>query len=407
MRVLQINKYFFHRGGAEAVFLSTIDSLRARGHEVSEFSMRKKENLPSEYSAYFASELPEFSEKQDLFASTKIFLRLFKAKDIENKLNALISAVDPEVAHLHNAYHHLSASTFRTLYKRRVPIVMTVHDVQPMCPNHRMIRGTDDTLCERCHKHKYYHCFFNRCVRYSRSMSFAASVEAYYYYLKNIWEMADLFICPSHFMMDKMVEWGFSRKKMRLLRNSYSVPELYPPLGDKIVYIGRMHVEKGIKILMSALPHLRQYPTVIAGNGPEANWVDTTIRQCSLSNVETRGWVSGEALRKLMAEARVIVVPSLFYENCSMTILESMSNGRLVVASDRGGNPELIVNGETGFLVKPENFESLVEGIREAMGLSDIEAQVISKRAREYVEQNHSTEEYIKKLEEIYNEVRR
>jgi len=407
MRILQINKYFFHRGGAEAVFFSTIDSLRARGHEVAEFSMNKKENLPSEYSAYFASELPEFSERHDLFTSAKIFRRLFYSRDVENKLNALVSAVDPEVAHLHNAYHHLSASTFRTLYKRRIPIVLTVHDVQPMCPNHRMIRGLDDTLCERCRPHKYYKCFLNKCVHYSRSNSLAAAMEAYYYYLKNIWEMVDLFICPSQFMMDKMTEWGFPRKKMRLARNPYIVPELYPPLGNKIVYIGRMHIEKGIKIFMSVLPHLREYQAVIAGNGPEANWVETMIRQCSLSNVEMRGWVNGEALRKLIAEARAIVVPSLFYENCSMTILESMSNGRLVVAADRGGNRELIINGETGFLVQPESPEALAAGIREAMSLSDIEAEVISRRAREYVAQNHSSAEYIKKLEEIYNEVRR
>lgn len=369
--------------------------------------MKKKENLPSDYSAYFASELPELSQNHDFSTTAKIFFRLFHSGEIENKLGALISSADPEVAHLHNVYHHLSAGTIQTLRRRRVPIVMTVHDVQPMCPNHRMIRGMDNTLCERCHKHKYYKCFTNRCVKNSRGASFAASAEAYYYYLKNIWEMVDIFICPSQFMMDKMVEWGFPKKKMRLLRNPFTVPQTYPALGNKIVYIGRFHVEKGIEILMASLPHLREYPAVLAGNGPESGWVETMIRQCSLTNVEMRGWVNGESWRNLIAEARVVVVPSLFYENCSMTILEALSSGRLLVVADRGGNRELVTNGETGFVVKPENPESLSEGIREAMELSDIEAEVISKKGRLYVEKNHSSEEYTKKLEEIYNEVKR
>ena len=76
MRVLQINKFFYRRGGAEVVFFDTIKGLRERGHEVSEFSMIHPGNLPSDYSAYFASELPELLGKQDLAASWRIFRSL-------------------------------------------------------------------------------------------------------------------------------------------------------------------------------------------------------------------------------------------------------------------------------------------------------------------------------------------
>jgi len=407
MRILQANKFFYHRGGAETVFFNTIDALRAKGHEVAEFSMQKKENLPSEYGAYFASELPELSQKQDLLTSTKIFFRLFNSKEISSKLNALITATDPEVAHLHSIYHHLSASTFRVLRDHHIPMVMTVHDVQPMCPNHRMIRGTDNTLCERCFPHRYYNCWRYRCINYNRTASLAGALESYFYYLKNIWDLIDIFICPSQFMMDKLVAWGFPKKKMRLVQNPFSPPTEVPPLGDKIIYIGRIHVEKGILTLLRALPHLREYKAVIAGNGPEDKWVDTMIKQRSLTNVERIKWVHGESWRKLIAEARVVVVPSLFYENCSMTILEALSYRRLVVATDRGGNRELVINGQTGFLVQPDDPVALTEGIREAMQLEPLEAEVINKQGRDLVEQKHSLEGYIKKLEEVYSEVKK
>lgn len=407
MRVLQANKFFFHRGGAETVFFDTIEALRQRGHEVSEFSMQKKENLPSEFSGYFGPELPDLSQKQDWWTAAKVFKHLFCSKEIDRKLTALILETDPEVAHLHNVYHHLSATTFITLKKHHVPIVMTVHDVQPMCPNHRMVRGTDDALCEKCFRHKYYNCVIHSCINRSRVASLAGAAESYFYHLKKIWDLIDIFICPSQFMMDKMVSWGFAAKKMRLLRNPFTIPEKTSPLGNKVVYIGRVHTEKGIKIFLRALAHLREYEAAIAGNGPEDKWVETMIKQRSLTNVRRIKWVHGESKRKLLEEARVVVVPSLFYENCSITILEALAGGRLVIASDRGGNNELIINDHTGFLVRPDDPQALVDGIKEAMQLTPLEADLMIKNGRELIRDNHSLDKYAKGLEAIYQEVRR
>ncbi|MDO8499310.1 MAG: glycosyltransferase [bacterium] len=407
MRILQINKFFYHRGGTETVFFDTIKLLAGRGHEVSEFAMTKPENLPSDFASYFAPELPELSEAQDLFASGRIFHHLFRSREVESKLSALILATNPQVAHLHNVYHHLSASTFRILKKYQIPIVMTVHDVQPMCPNHRMIRGTDDTLCERCVNNNFYQCFLNKCVNKSRKASLAAALEAYYYSLKKIWSFVDIFVCPSQFMADKMMAYGFSRDKIKVIRNPYELPPIVPPMGDKIVYIGRIHTEKGIRVLVRALPHLREYKTIIVGNGPDDEWVETNIRQRSLTEVQRVNWARGMDLEQLLIQAKVVVVPSVFYENCSLTILQALANGRLVVASNRGGNPELVVNGQTGILTVPENPTALAEGIREAMQMADLEAGLIIKQGRELVQTNHAPADYVKKLEAVYKEVLR
>ena len=96
MRILQINKFFYRRGGAEVVFFDTIKGLRERGHEVSEFSMISSGNLPSDYSAYFASSVPELAGKHDPASSWKIFKRLFYSAEIEQKLKALILANEPQ-----------------------------------------------------------------------------------------------------------------------------------------------------------------------------------------------------------------------------------------------------------------------------------------------------------------------
>lgn len=405
MRILQAHKFFYRRGGAEVVFLDTIKGLRLRGHDVAEFSMQSANNDASDYSGYFAENIGELRDKRDLLASLKIYRHFLSSSDVEKKLRALLTAADPEVAHLHNVYHHLSASTFVTLKKKNIPIVLTVHDVQPMCPNHRMIRGVDNKLCEACFQHNYYNCIRYKCVGDDFGANAAVTLESCYYWLRGIWKMVDRFICPSEFMFDKMVKWGFPKEKMRLLRNPFVLPENYAPLGDKIVYMGRFHVEKGIRILLAALPWLRQYPAIVAGSGPDDQWVDNFIKQYSLTNVFRTGWVSREHWREVMNTAKVVVVPSLFYENCSMAILEALSYGRIVVAADRGGNRELVHDGETGFLVKPEDPEALATAIKKAMELSTEETDRIIKNARQLVRERHDPNKYLADLENIYKEV--
>jgi len=402
MRVLQANKFFYRRGGAEAVFFDTINGLRERGHEVAEFSMRHSNNLPSDYDKYFASPLPDLTGKKIGGAQmAKIFVRAISSSEIHKKLEQLIADFKPEVAHLHNVTKQLSASIFTTLKKLKIPIVLTVHDVQPMCPNHRMVRG-DGRLCESCFKRRYYNCPRYSCVGNSIGKSLGAMVEAYYYYLRGIWDLVDVFVCPSQFMMDKMAEWGFPEGKMKVARNPHNVPAAIFPLGNKIVYLGRLHEEKGIKTFMRALPGLREYAVIIAGNGPEDEWVDKFIQEHRLTNVKKIGWVDGEARETVMKEAKVVVAPSLFYENCSLTILEAMAQGRIVVAADRGGNSELVRHGETGFLAEPENHELLALTIQEAMEISSTEAESIGAKARLQIINNHAPEKYFEELEEVY-----
>ncbi|TSC84642.1 MAG: Glycosyltransferase [Parcubacteria group bacterium Gr01-1014_13] len=403
MRILQINKFFYRRGGVEVVFFDTIKGLRERGHEVSEFSMISPGNLASDYSAYFASAIPELVGKNNLAAQWKIFKRLFYSAEIEKKLKALILANEPHVAHLHGVYHHLSASTFTELYNMKIPMVLTLHDFFPLSPSRNFLHG--ETLDESIYKNKFYNCIRYRCINNKLIPSVAGTLEAYYYRLKKIWQRIDLYVCPSQFMADKFVEYGFPAEKMRVVPNPLKSQEVVPPLGNKIVYLGRIHYEKGIKTLMEAAKELRDYKMMVVGSGPEDAWVQEFARKNILSNIERISWVGGESWQQVMREAKVIVVPSLFYENCSMGILEALSYGRIVVAVDRGGNPELIKDGINGFLCKPEDPTDLARVIRRAMDTTDEEAAVISGSAIKTLNQNHNPEDYFKKLEAIYAEV--
>ncbi|MFH1790184.1 MAG: glycosyltransferase [bacterium] len=404
MRILQANKYFYRRGGADIVFLDTIDGLKERGHEVAEMSVIHPLNLPSDYSSFFVNTQAELtSEKTDFFTGVGLFKHFISSPEVDKKLRALAMDTKPQVAHLHNTVHQLSATIFKTLKKLNIPIVVTVHDLQPMCPNHRMY--VRNQICEKCFKHKYYNCFLQKCIGDSRAKSASASLEAYYYYTRGIWNMADILICPSKFMMDKLIAWRFDKKKLRLLHNFVSAPNSPLDLGDSIVYLGRLHFEKGIRVLVNSLRKLRGCKTLIAGDGPDEKWVEVNIKQNSLTDAIMVGRVRGKRWDQIMKQARVVVAPSLVYENCPLTLLEACAHGRLVVASDLGGVSEIIENSKTGFLAKPNDPDSLAIMIGKAMNIDDQEAQTMANRARDFVVANYSKEKYFIGLEEIYKEV--
>ncbi len=402
MRILQANKFFYRRGGAEVVFFDTIKGLRERGHEVSEFSMQHPQNVPSDFSSFFASQMPELLATRDFSSYWSIFKRLFCSKEIEQKLKALVLAAEPEVAHLHNIYHHLSASTFLTMRRLKIPMVLTVHDVFPLCPNHSFLyKGK---LREDLFKNKLYNCTRYRCVDNRFAPSLAGTLEAYYYRYSGIWESIHYYICPSQFMADKLVEYGFPAAKMRVIPNPFPLVASAPPLGTEIVFLGRLHEEKGIRLFLEAARELRGYSVTVAGEGPDKKWAEQYCQQFGMNYVRFAGNVDGSSWQQVMQRAKVVVVPSIFYENCSLTVLEALSHGRLVVGVKRGGTPELVINGQTGFLAAAENAGDLARVIKQAMSLSTTEATKITAAARELVARNHNEEQYFTKLETVYRE---
>jgi glycosyltransferase involved in cell wall biosynthesis len=266
-------------------------------------------------------------------------------------------------------------------------------------------RKKKETVVENLFKHKTYNCVRYRCIQNKLLLSLVGTVEAYFYRLKRIWQHIDLFICPSNFMKDKMVEWGFPGAKMRVAFNPFKEVKQTLPLGKKIVYIGRIHYEKGIKFLLEAARELKEYEFVIAGIGPDEVWVDTYIKENNLVNVRRHGWVEGEKWLSVMKEAKVVVLPTIVYENCSVNILEALSYGRLVVASNRGGNPEMIIDGKSGFLAKPEDSKDLVKKIRQAVELVPEEASRIVEYAQKNILPRYQLDVHLDALEKVYQEL--
>ena len=135
----------------------------------------------------------------------------------------------------------------------------------------------------------------------------------------------------------------------------------------------------------------------MAGTGP----LEGSLRR-QYARARFLGFLSGEALRRTIEKASVIVVPSEWYENCPMSVLEAMAFGKAVIASNIGGIPELVLDGETGFLLEAGNPGALSECLEKTMGNPTLRAQLgIAGRRR--VEECFSADQHFAKLMEIYS----
>lgn len=126
-----------------------------------------------------------------------------------------------------------------------------------------------------------------------------------------------------------------------------------------MLYFGRFSQEKGTRTLLDACRKLPQIPFVFAGTGPLQEQVE------QVANVTNKGFVTGDALKELIAGARFSVYPSEWYENGPFSVMESLVYGTPVLVSDLGGAPELVQAGTTGEIFRGGDVEELTEHIRD------------------------------------------
>jgi len=174
MKILLIHKFFYKAGGAEVAVFELAKLLRQNGHQVIDFSMQDPKNEPSAYSDYFIENI-NFNKREGLLKDLKKVFKLFYNLEAQKKLAALIKKEKPDLAHVHNVSFYLTPSIFFTLKKMGIPTVRTLHDFKLICPNTLLF--TQNQVCERCKKHKYYNCYKYRCIKKDPVFSFLGMLE--------------------------------------------------------------------------------------------------------------------------------------------------------------------------------------------------------------------------------------
>lgn len=406
MKILQVNKYHYSRGGADKYYLDLSEGLKALGHEVANFSMQHPDNIPNDFSKYWPSRL-SFNAKLGFKNTLKIPGRVIYSFSVRRRFKKLLKDFKPEIIHIHNIYHHLSPSILKAATKAKIPVVMHLHDYKLICPNHMLFNKGE--ICERCLGHKYFNCFKYKCVKNSQSASFLASLEMFIHH--KVWKIYEknirLFIAPSIFMKDICIRFGQDASKIKVIYNPFSsdLKSLKEELSlenkddNYLLYFGRLSREKGLSLLINSLAATNEKLKIV-GRGEELE--DLKIRAEKLkAPVEFLDFKSGEELKNIILGAKAIVMPSIWYENMPLSLLEAMSLGKPVIASRVGGFPEIIEDGVNGFLFDMGDFRDLASKIN---ALNNYDLKVVGEAARNSVA-NLSPENNLQEIISLYKKV--
>ena len=406
MKILMINKFFYRRGGSETYMFNLKKNLKSMGHQVIEFSMNDEKNEASEFTGYFIKNI-NFSKKEGILKDLKKVCHLLYSTEAKNKLAALIKKEKPDIAHLHNIRFQLTPAIIKVLNKYNIPVVWTMHDYQLVCPNYLLF--TQNKVCERCKKYKFYNCFKYNCLKNSRPMSFLAMLEMYLHkIILKSYAKIDLLIAPSKFMQSKLEEWGIEASKIKQLYYSLDLKKSgqETDLGQGLLYFGRLSKEKGLETLLAAMKDLPNINLKIVGEGPQEALLLKYIEANNLKNVELLGYKSGEELNNIIKSARFVVLPSIWYENNPLAILEAFSQGKPVIGSDLGGIPELVQENKTGFLFEPGNASQLKDKIQTNYQQSELIKQM-GQNAMNFVAENCSPEYHGQQIEKFYQNLKK
>lgn len=399
-KILSINNYHYRRGGSDVVYLDHAALMEEQGWSNGFFSMHHPKNFDTPWSKYFIDEI-EFGHAYSIGQKLAMASKVVYSFEAQKKLKRLLQDFPADVAHLHCIYHHLSPSIIPTLRDAGVPVVMTAHDLKIACPAYKMLNDTG--ICEKCKGGNLLNVVKHRCVRGSLAASAIVMVESSVHRMLDTYQgKLDKVVVPSRFFMEKFIEWGWPRDKFAYIPNYVDSSRFEPgyEVGGYFLYFGRLAPEKGVATLMRAAK-AAGVKLKIAGTGPIESELHALQKELG-GDIEFLGYRTGAELHNLIREARAMVLPSEWYENAPMSVLESFALGTPVVGADIGGIPEMVINGETGWTFESRNTDDLAALLSLLMAMPSEHIAQAGRAARNHVATNFNRAGYLQATLALY-----
>lgn len=353
MRILIVHNFYGSAApsGENAVVHDQVDSLRSAHHDVYLYSIHSdffiEKGLLGKLYALLVSPF-------NVFSLLKVWLKISRFK--------------PDIVHVHNTFPFISPSIFYVPF-RRVPFVMTLHNYRLFCPAAIPLRGS--SVCTECiDTRSVWSSLLYRCYRRSLIATVPVSLTVSLHRWLGTWEKrVDAFICLSQTQRQLVVDGGLNANKVHVLYNSVFMSDANnPPVLKSIcerdynaVYIGRLSDEKGIRTLIEAWndPGLNEIPLHIYGDGPLRNIVEGLGK----NNIIYKGKVDHKSCVYAISRARMLIMPSLWFEGFPIVLLSAIFCRTPILASRIGTLAEIIEEYGVGFLFETGSPESLRSAI--------------------------------------------
>lgn len=324
------------------------EGMAARGHEVIVITLSKKNGVRFHNGIkIYEVKLSNLYWQYDQFWFKNIVKPLWHAIDtynfvMENRVGEILDLEKPDIVQTHNI-QGFSCSVWSAAVKRKIPLCQVLHDHYHLCPKATMF--SNGRPCE------------DQC----------AICKAFRVKNKKMSGVVDALVGVSHYILNAHTSRGyFKNAKQVVIYNGYNISNTISKHKQdttfRFGYMGRLHPTKGLDLLVDAFITLNAAGTelLIAGTG-DPQYTVSLERRTKGRSVKFLGYTSHENFYPYID---VLIVPSVLNEPFGKIVIEAMSWGKPVIGSRRGGIPEILIDGKTGFLFEPDDPKTLVNAMQ-------------------------------------------
>lgn len=383
-------------GGSEHHIADLTKALEADGHEVHWFALAQGCFPLAKGSTPVAGERSRKRVYRDRATNRRVAIcrRVIFYRGLHRELADYIARLQPDVVHLHNNYRYPASVLIAARGHR---IVQTVHDYCAMYPTAHCSRPRS------CAGRSVFVALRHGCLTWK-----LLATEFLLLYGRRFLDrrLVDAFIAPSRDLAVHLDRMGYARIRQvpnfRLLPASEATP---PPDAQVVLYVGALIAHKGAAVLLDAFAELvgdlPEAALWFVGDGPDAAHLKSSARARGLCGVRFLGRRSPDELAGFYRHARVVVIPSLWLENAPLVPIEAAAYGRAAIASRVGGLPELVKDGQTGFLFDRGDSAGLAQRLRLLLTNRSL-AQTLGAAAREQFARRPSPAAHLEQILAVY-----
>ncbi len=391
MRILLVHNFYGSSApsGENRVVLEERDLLREAGHEV------------VEHFAY-----SDTVRDRGLLPLLRTAALVPWNRAARSRIARRIREVQPDIVHIHNVFPLFSPAIFGAAATGRAAVVHTLHNYRAFCPGALVLR--DNRVCTDCvDRRSILPALRHGCYRKSRlATAPLAACVALHRALDTYRRHVDAFIALTEFQKEQMSKAGLPPERIFVKPNclpSTVEPVPWEQREAKCVFVGRISREKGVRVLMDAwaawgpsAPQLQ-----IIGDGPELEELRSSVPAPIAGRVTFCGQKSPGDTQALLSRARVLIMPSIWYEGFPLVFREAVGYGVPVIASRIGALPELVEARGAGRLFEAGNAHGLQQAVS-SLWEDDATLKVMSAAAANQARKHYSPQANLAVVQSVY-----
>lgn len=386
MKIVILSDYFDNRGGAVGVAKALAFGLKKLGHDVSVITTAQNKTntsiiLPLRGISRWETimevngneQIPVYYIYSDYNLFWRSYICLYNPQTIKT-IEKIFADLKPNIVHAHNVHTHLSYYSLKLAKKSGAKVFLTTHDVQSFhygkltefvnpknlsCPEKFNYKISAWQQIKKAGK--TYNPFRNFIIR--RYLKYVDKIFAVSEALKQALEdngISNITVVYNGIDADS---WQVDDAKIEEFKKKYKLED-----RKIILFGGRISKANGMTMMVAMRKIAETVPQavlLVAAKIDKAaeNMIKTARDWRIADKIIVSGWLAGDELRAAYWSSNVIVVPSVYMDSCPLINMEAMACGKPVVATCFGGGREIVLDGETGYIVNPFDIDAMADKI--------------------------------------------